>query len=419
MVFQEFIYWLQSLTLLDLLILLLFPVIFDHSRTILKILFIKLKTKDSDLGKNSYFRVHDKKISILIPSYNEESCIRQAIEAALATSYPNKEIIVIDDDSTDNTYAIAKEYADKNLIRLLFRKPDGSKAQALNYGYLYAKGEIIVTTDADTELGVHSLESVVRAFDDKDIMAVSGNVFVSSGDEEIDNLLTDMQKYEFVNTFDIGKTFSSLFNTLILASGAFSAFRREAVNWEGRFRKNTLGEDFDKSIKVNKMGKKIMHVKAAKAYTHCPNNPRALKQQRNRWASGQMTTIMQHKEILFSRRYKTRFRLALWDMIITDIILNFMNIASMITLAALSVIPILMHQDFSTLENIANKMSFLFAIYIALEVSISFYLSRATNQISLKTVYLILIMIFLYRPILKIVVLRGHLSTLLGMKNSW
>ena len=285
--------------LLDLVLILLFPTIFDWSRTIAKMVLIKLKTRKQDSEKNPYFRVHDKKISILIPAHNEESCIRESIEAALATFYPNREIIVIDDCSTDKTYTIAKEYADNGLIRLLYRKTGGSKAEALNHGYLHSNGEIIVTTDADTKLGVHSLEHVIRNFDDKDVMVVSGNISISGGDGNVNNLLTDLQKYEYQHIFEIGKVFSSLLGTLLLAAGAFSAFRRDAINWEGRFRKETLGEDFDKSIKIKKMGKKIVHVKEAIAHTHCPNNFDALKRQRNRWASGQMTTILQHRAVLF------------------------------------------------------------------------------------------------------------------------
>ena len=421
MVFQEFIDWLQNPDfLLNLVLILLFPAIFDWSRTIAKIVFIKLKTRHQDSEKNPYFRVHDKKVSILIPAYNEESCIRESIEAALATFYPNKEILVIDDHSTDKTYSIAKEYADKNLIKLLYRKTDGSKAEALNYGYLYSKGEMIVTTDADTKLDVHSLEHVVRNFDDEDVMAVSGNVSISSGDENVNNLLTDLQKYEYQNAFEIGKTFSSLFGTLLLASGAFSAFRREAINWEGRFRKETLGEDFDKSIKIKKMGKKIIHVKEAIAHTHCPNNFDALKRQRNRWASGQMTTVLQHRTILFCSRYNTKFRLALWDMMMMDVVLNIVSIVAMMLLFAVILISIIIHQNFSFLEYIVYKLSFLIAIYITLEVTLAlFYLNHPTNPISLKTVGLILIMILVYRPIMKIITMKGHLSTIMGIKNSW
>ncbi len=401
--------------------ILLVPTIFDWSRMFAKILFIKLKTRKCVSEKNAYFRVHDKKISILIPAHNEESCIRESIEAALATFYPNKEIIVVDDHSTDRTYSIAKAYADRNLIRLLYRKTDGSKAEALNYGYLYSKGEIIVTTDADTNLDVHSLEHVIRNFDDEGVMVVSGNVSISSGDENVNNILTDLQKYEYQNTFDIGKTFSSLFDTLLLAAGAFSAFRRDAINWEGRFRKETLGEDFDKSIKVRKMGAKIVHAKEAMSFTHCPNNFGMLKRQRNRWASGQMTTIMQHKTVLTNPIYKRRFRLALWDMIMTDMVLNFVSLVSLAGLLVVNVLPVVLNQDFTLLQDTIHKMSFLLAIYVVLEIAIFvlFYQKNSTRTKLLKTICLIPIMVIAYRPMMKMITLKGHLSTLLGLKNTW
>ena len=409
----------QSFDFFDILIILLFPAIFDFSRTIARIFFISLKTRP--LHKDhSYFRIHDKKVSILIPAYNEESCIRESIETALTTFYPNKEIIVIDDNSTDKTYSIAKKYADKNLITLIYRKTGGSKAEALNHGYLYANGEIIITTDADSMIEKHAIERMIRKFDDDDVMAVSGNVVVTSGDDSINNLLTELQKYEYKNTFEIGKTFSSLFGTLLLASGAFSAFRRDAINWEGRFCKNTLGEDFDKSIKVNKMpGKKIVHAQEAIAYTHCPTTLGELMRQRNRWASGQITTIRYHSKVVSSSRYRLRFRLALLDMISIDILLNFVSLGALAVLFAGSIIPALIKIDFAAISHTANNVLVLLGIYLILECVVLLYLNRTTNRVPLRNAYLIPLMILWYRPMLMIFTFRGHLRTLLGMKNSW
>jgi len=419
MVFLEFFYWIQNLSILDLLVILLFPAIFDYSRMIGKIIFLELNStrKKHHFNEKPYFKVHDPKVSILIPAHNEELSIRQSIEAALATSYPNKEIIVINDGSTDNTYHIAKKYVDQG-VKLLHLKRGGSKADALNYGYLYCTGEIVITMDADTVIEKHSIEYIVRKFDDLDVMAVSGNVSIISGDNNIINTLTHLQKYEYQNIFSISRQCLSLLNILLLVSGAYAAFRLEAINWEGRFCKDTLCEDLDKTLQVQKMGKKIVFANEAHAHTFCPNNLRDIVKQRNRWAYGQMKNLIKHKQVLLHSTYNTRFRLAMYDMIIMDVVLNFTSLISMGVLFVLIIIPIITTFDFTLLQDILPKLTFLLMLYVIVEVIVFFYLWNR-KLVLLRSIYLIPIMVFLYRPMLRIISLKAHLNALLGRKSFW
>ena len=116
------------------------------------------------------------KISVIIPAYNEEKVIANTIEGLLETKYPNKEIIFVDDGSTDSTLAIASRYKEK--IRVL-HKENGGKATALNYGIVYAKGEIVVIVDADTIIGRNSLKEIVKGFQiNEHVAAVAGNIKV-------------------------------------------------------------------------------------------------------------------------------------------------------------------------------------------------------------------------------------------------
>ncbi|MEM2970432.1 MAG: glycosyltransferase family 2 protein, partial [Candidatus Bathyarchaeia archaeon] len=102
------------------------------------------------------------KLSLLIPAHNEEKIIVNAIESALETDYPNKEIIVIDDGSKDKTYQLAYPYYQRGLIKLLHRDvASGSKATALNYGLVFASGDVVSVVDADTLLERNSLREIV------------------------------------------------------------------------------------------------------------------------------------------------------------------------------------------------------------------------------------------------------------------
>jgi len=100
-------------------------------------------------------------LTVLIPAFNEEKVIARTIEALIETDYPNKELIVIDDGSSDQTLHIAQRYKEK--IKVL-HKENGGKATALNLGMAYAKGEIIVIVDADTIIGRHSLKEILKGF---------------------------------------------------------------------------------------------------------------------------------------------------------------------------------------------------------------------------------------------------------------
>ena len=116
------------------------------------------------------------KISVIIPAYNEEKVVANTIEGLLETKYPNKEIIFVDDGSTDSTLAIASRYKEK--IRVL-HKENGGKSTALNYGIVYAKGDIVVIVDADTIIGRNSLKEIVKGFEiDEHVAAVAGNIKV-------------------------------------------------------------------------------------------------------------------------------------------------------------------------------------------------------------------------------------------------
>jgi len=123
------------------------------------------------------------KVSLIIPAHNEETIIERAIESALETNYPNKEINVVNDGSTDRTYQLALPYSRKGRIKLCHRDvANGSKAGALNYGLFFASGDIIVTVDADTLIERNSLRELIKPLSDPAFSATSGNVRILGGE---------------------------------------------------------------------------------------------------------------------------------------------------------------------------------------------------------------------------------------------
>ncbi|NOJ32775.1 MAG: hypothetical protein DA329_11615, partial [Candidatus Nitrosocosmicus sp.] len=360
------LYQFPSFPLL-LLTFIAFPLTFDYVRTIFKIIFLSIYfTKKGKRQKKPKMSTK-KKITIMIPAHNEEAGIKASIEAALKTKYKNKEIIVIDDGSTDNTYQIAKMFSEKGLIKLLHRKQaSGSKAAALNYGFMYATGDLILCMDGDTLLVEDSLQNAVGYFDDEEVKAVSGNVKILSGDEDVTNTLTNAQKYEYLIAIELGRSFTSALNILLVISGAFGIFRRDIFSNTGKFDKDTITEDFDLTLKIRKTKGKIPFIRDSIARTYCPNNWKAWIKQRRRWAHGQMQTLKKHKDLMLSSKFTRRDRIAMFDMWALDIIMNFLFVIYLIILIPVSIIMIV----YGNIHILVNLISLILITYLISETVI-------------------------------------------------
>jgi len=193
--------------------------------------------------------LEQKFITIVIPAYNEEKVIARTIESTIEIDYRQKEIIVVDDGSKDNTLRIAKSYEQKG-IKVL-HKENGGKASALNYAVTYARGEIIAVLDADTIAGKTSLKEVAKIFaDDEHIAAVAGNIKVRNKT----NWLTWCQALEYVAGLQIARRAFDMFGAITIVPGALGCFKKSVLHDTGGYDKETIVEDFDATIKVLKSG---------------------------------------------------------------------------------------------------------------------------------------------------------------------
>lgn len=204
-------------------------------------------------------------VSVLIPAYNEEKVIAKTIESALEMDYPKKEIIIIDDGSTDKTLLIAKRFQQEN-VKILHKENSG-KATALNYGINFAKGEILAILDADTIAGKNSLKEIARVFEDSpNIGGVAGNVKVRNKT----NWLTWCQALEYVSGLQIARRAFDMFGAITIVPGALGAFKTNILKGTGAYNKDTIVEDFDATIKVLKSGEVIRGTTKSIAYTEAP-----------------------------------------------------------------------------------------------------------------------------------------------------
>ena len=265
-------------------------------------------------------------VSVLVPAFNEEKTIRASVESILRSGYEKKEVIVINDGSTDGTEKELQELINAGSIVYLAKR-NGGKASALNQGIAAAQGDVIVFTDADSLFRPDTIEKMVRWFGDPAIDAVCGN------DAPL-NPGTAIQKFLTVTTH-IGTGFVrralSLIRCLPIITGNLGAVRTSVLREAGGFRE-IWGEDLELTFRLHKAGKRIIFDPEPEVIAECPGTIAALWKQRVRWMRSYIKTAVLHKDLFF--RWSSRpFSLYLP--------VNFLNmtVVPLMQLALLAMLP--------------------------------------------------------------------------------
>lgn len=233
------------------------------------------------------------KVSIIVPAYNEEKNIENTIRSLLNLDYDKDklEIIVVDDGSKDRTYEIAKKY-ENNIVKV-FRKENGGKASALNYGLKYATGEFIATMDADSVVPPDALKKMLRYFTSDDIMIVVPSIQVIS-------TKTIVEKVQFIE-YSYANYLRMIFdkiNSIYVAPGPFSIFRRELFEKIGYFDEKNLTEDMEIAMRAHQYGYRIRHCPDVVVRTEAPQSFSKLIKQRARWYLGYIENFSKYRKLI-------------------------------------------------------------------------------------------------------------------------
>jgi len=237
-------------------------------------------------------------VSVLIPCFNEEKVIVASTARILASDWTNIEVLVLDDGSTDNTAAeVEKAFGGDARVRLM-RFANGGKAHALNNGLAVAQGEVVVALDADTLFPKTTIGRLVRWFQDPQIGAVAGNALVGNRL----NMVTRWQALEYVTAQNLERRALDALGAVTVVPGAVGAWRRAALESLGGYPPDTLAEDQDLTIAVQRAGWKVDFDSEARAYTEAPDTVAGLLKQRFRWSFGTLQCLWKHREALFDPR---------------------------------------------------------------------------------------------------------------------
>jgi len=234
-------------------------------------------------------------VSIIIAAYNEDNVIRDKIEKILNLDYPpdKLEIIVASDASTDKTDDIVKEFTSRGVI-LVRQKTRGGKTSVQNLAVKYAKGEILVFSDATTVFDNQALKKLVRNFKNPSVGCVGGEEYFVTSPGGISEEAGFFWKYERKL-----RRLESSFNTMIGVSGCIFAIRKELYERLD----DTLIEDFVLPLKVAGRGFKVMCEREARAYEYPAKSVKDEFRRKARIVSGGINVVVKMKYLLNPFKY--------------------------------------------------------------------------------------------------------------------
>lgn len=263
-------------------------------------------------------------ISLVVPAYNEGMVIQAAIRSLLLLDYPNYEVLVIDDGSSDDTYekslAVARE--DHNVPIRVITKPNGGKADALNTGMTHARGEFILNMDGDTKLSRNTLRACIRHFDNPNVGAVAGNVKVLNRD----NIWTKLQALEYVEGLAMARKAQSFMRAVNIIPGPLGMFRKTVLQQAGGYDHDTFAEDCDLTLKLLMRGWHIAYEPTAIAWVETPSRLLDLLKQRYRWTRGILQATRKHRSALWNPRKAGINFFILWYMLFEGIMWPFSTV---------------------------------------------------------------------------------------------
>lgn len=316
---------------------------FFYLTIIASIRFLQLMTvmnRARKQSKRKIVRENPKPITIIMPAYNESVIIKETVTNMLNLDYPNYKLLVINDGSQDNTLDVLKNEFDlyksdkvyeeqiksekvlgiyesklhKNLV--VMDKENGGKASSQNAGINFIDTELFLIIDADSILEDDALWKICEPFkEDENTVGVGGMIQILNGSELTEDSkikkvkltnksLPRFQVLEYLNAFLAGRIFFDGRNIMLLISGAFGAFKKDVAIKAGGYKKGSLGEDFDFTMRLHKYCKrnmsvyKIRQITDVVCMTQVPETFKDLRNQRIRWGRGLLEVLLDNLCIL-------------------------------------------------------------------------------------------------------------------------
>lgn len=340
-------------------------------------------------------------VTVLVPAYNEEAGIEATVRSALASTYPQLEVVVVDDGSTDRTAEVAEAVDDPRVT--VVRRPNGGKPRALNSGIRHARHDIVVMVDADTVLEPDAVYHLVQPLAHPAVGAVSGNTKVANRRR----LLGKWQHLEYVVGFNLDRRMFDVLECIPTVPGAIGAFRRYALTGVGGVSHDTLAEDTDLTMSLWRAGWRVVYEEDAVAWTEVPETLRQLWRQRYRWCYGTLQSMWKHRRAVTELGQAGRFgRRGLAYLTVFQVVLPLL--APVIDIFALY--GVCFREPVPALS--------VWCGFLAVQLVTARYALRLDGE-RLRALWALPLQLFVYRQLMYLVVIHSLATALLGARLKW
>ncbi|MFA5901024.1 MAG: glycosyltransferase, partial [Hyphomicrobium sp.] len=356
-------------------------------------------------------------VSVLIPAFNEDMVIAGSVAHILDSRNVKLEVIVIDDGSTDGTSDMVRDRFAADPRVTLLTLPNGGKARAINAGLAKAHGEIVVALDADTHFEPDTIARLARWFGDEKVGAVAGNAKVGNRI----NLITRWQALEYITAQNLERRALAALDCITVVPGAVGAWRRSALIELGGFPTDTLAEDQDLTIAIQKAGYRAIFDADAVAWTEAPDTVRGLMKQRFRWSFGTLQCLWKHADVTLRPRYGALGLVALPQAWLFQIVLGLVSpfvdlllISQLIAVAS----DYLQHGD--QLDTGHLKMTLVYyAIFIAVDLATAVVAFSFEKREDWRLLWWLALQRFGYRQLLYYVLTKSVSHAAMGHFVGW
>jgi cellulose synthase/poly-beta-1,6-N-acetylglucosamine synthase-like glycosyltransferase len=342
------------------------------------------------------------------------------VEKALASDYPELQVIVVNDGSLDRTGELLEQNFGGNPRVRIVHQTNMGKPAALNHALAEASGEIVVTIDADTDIEPDAIAKLVRNFTDPTVGAVAGNTKV--GNRHL--WLTRWQALEYISSQNMEKRAFDLLNCITVVPGAIGAWRAAVMRECGGFTGDTVAEDTDLTLAIRRRHWRILYDDEAVAYTLAPETPGELIRQRFRWTFGTMQAVWKHRDTLARAKYGTLGWIALPNVFLFQIVLPLFSplidllFVGSLTLWGLGQMHIRQIPQIWSGDDVRRAVLFFLAFLVIdfFTCLIAFLLERDEDYTLL---FPMLLQRFYYRQMMYVVLFRAVVRAVQGRHVGW
>jgi cellulose synthase/poly-beta-1,6-N-acetylglucosamine synthase-like glycosyltransferase/peptidoglycan/xylan/chitin deacetylase (PgdA/CDA1 family) len=340
-------------------------------------------------------------VTVLVPAFNEEVGIEATVRSLAGADYPDVEVIVVDDGSTDRTAEVVESLGLAG-VRVL-RKANAGKAAALNVGLAASDRDVVVMVDGDTVFERDALQRLVAPLAAPGVGAVSGNTKVGNRRR----LIGHWQHLEYVSAFNLDRRLYDLLHCMPTVPGAIGAYRRTALDAVGGVSSDTLAEDTDLTMALQRAGWRVVYEEQARAWTEAPASLSALWRQRYRWCYGTLQSVAKHRRALVERGPgKSLGRIGLPYLLFFQVLLPLL--APVIDLYAL--------YGLLFLDPRTTAVSWL--AFLVVQTLVTAYALHLDGE-RLRALWALPLQQFVYRQLMYLVIIQSVVTALTGARLGW